>query len=111
MRRAAPHELPSRAFPVMTARITEAELERWLPIPFDEVTDPLAAAERSKGALVQLDAGMFVVVYYGLDSGQLTVELPETAVGSGAVLEAFLKEVPIPASQVLWRRADVVASP
>ena len=35
MRRAKPNELSENAFPVMTARLTEAELEEWFPVPFE----------------------------------------------------------------------------
>ena len=57
MRRARPHELRAHAVPVMTARMSEAELGRWLPVRFEEINDPLAAAEPPKAALVQLDSG------------------------------------------------------
>ena len=47
MRRAAPDELQARAFPVMTARMSEAELGEWFPVSFDEINDPWAAPEPS----------------------------------------------------------------
>jgi hypothetical protein len=107
MRRAGPHELTTRAYPVMTARISEAELEQWLPVPFDDIDDPLAAPEPSKGALVQLEAGSYIVVYYGKDSGQLFVEIPETTKDSSALIADFFREVPLPIARVLWHRSDI----
>jgi len=106
MRRAKPQELKTRAVPVMTARLSEAELLEWLPVRFDDIDDPLATPEPSKGALIELDSGVHVVVYYGKDSQQLTVEIPETTRDSSAVLASFFNEVPLPTSRVLWHRTD-----
>jgi hypothetical protein len=106
MRRAKPHELSDHAVPVMTARISEAELAKWFPIQFDEICDPLQVPEPSRGALIKLDAGAYVVLNYGKDSGQLTVELPESTKDYTALIAAFFKEVPLPTSRVLWHRTD-----
>src|SRR5881392_783347 len=111
MRRANPHELKTRAIPALTAHLSEAELLKWVPVPFDEIVDPLATPEPSKGALVRLDSGGYVVLYYGHDSHQLVVEIPETTADASALLEAFLDEVPIPASRILWRRSDLGPEP
>ena len=106
MRRAKPHELKTRAVPVMTARLSEAELLRWVPVPFDDIDDPLATPEPSKGALIRLEKGAYVVVYYGRDSNQLTLEIPEATRDSSEIVAAFLSEVPLPLSRVLWHRPD-----
>jgi len=106
MRAAKPHELSERALPVMTATISEAELEEWLPFRFQEITDPLAAAEPSRGALLRLDSGQYFVVYWGRDSGQLTVRIPEAIVPS-LFLSAFLNEVPLPHARITWVRDGV----
>jgi hypothetical protein len=107
MRRAQPHELIVRAVPLMTACIDEGELTKWFPIHFDLIEDPQETAEPSLGALVALDSGAYVVVYYGKMSGQLTVEIPVTS-DPTAMLRAFFDEIPLPASRVLWHRPDVV---
>src|SRR3954451_10756751 len=65
MRVAQPDELTEHALPVLTARLSEAELRKWFPVSFQEITDPAATPEPSKGALIQLDAGQFAVIYYG----------------------------------------------
>jgi len=106
MRRARPHELKTRALPVLTAHLSEAELLKWLPVPFDDIDDPLAAPEPSKGALIELETGAYVVVYYGKNSKQLTLEIPETTGDSSGLIASFLREVPIPVSRVLWHRPD-----
>ena len=106
MRRAKPHELKTHAVPIMTARMSEAELGRWFPVRFEEISDPLEAAEPSKAALVQLEGGAFVVLYYGKESKQLIVEIPESTKDSSALLAAFFEEVPVPLSRVLWHRPD-----
>ena len=106
MRRAKPHELKTRAVPVLTARLSEAELLEWLPVPFDDIDDPLAAPEPSKGALIQLDNGRYVVVFYGTDSNQLTLEIPEETPDFSELVEHFLREVPLPLSRILWHRPD-----
>ena|ERR1043165_240749 len=105
MRRAEPHELTSHAVPVITARLSEAELLKWFPIRFDPITDPLQAPEPSLAALVQLDAGGYVVLNYGKDSGQLIVELPVTIRNTSSLIAEFFQEVQLPLSRVLWHRA------
>ncbi|HXA17631.1 MAG TPA: hypothetical protein VN380_11605 [Thermoanaerobaculia bacterium] len=106
MRTAKPNELKENAFPVMTARLSETELTKWFPISFQEIDDPWAAPEPSKGALVRLDAGEYVVLDYGKDSNQLTVRIP-TALDASACLASLFREVPLPRSRILWRRPDV----
>jgi len=110
MRRAEPHELKEQAFPVMTARLTEAELGRWFPITFDEVNDAWAAPEPSLGALASLDAGEYVVLDYGRDSNQLIVRIPAN-VDASSFLVSFFREIPMPRSRVLWRRRDARLPP
>src|SRR5205814_8723913 len=92
---------------IITARMSEAELTKWFPVRFDEINDPLAAAEPSKGALVQLKSGTYVVLFYGKESKQLIVEMPEPTKDPSSFLDAFFKEVPVPRSRVLWHRAGV----
>src|SRR6266542_4312666 len=104
MRRAEPDELTDHAVPAITARVSEKELAQWLPIRFDSIDDPLQAPEPSLGALAQLDAGEYVVLNYGKDSEQLTVELPATTKDASDLLAAFFREVPLPTSRVLWHR-------
>lgn len=105
MRRAQPHELKDQAFPIMTARMSEAELSEWFPVHFDEITDPWAAPEPSLGALVSLDAGEYVVLDYGRDSNQLIVRIP-AKLDATAFLTSFFREVPMPRARVLWHRED-----
>ena len=106
MRAAKPHELKEHALPVMTARISEAELNKWFPVPFQEITDPWATPEPSKGALVKLDAGHYFVLYFGEDSKQLTLRIAPN-VDASTFLASFFREVPLPRSRVLWRRPGV----
>jgi len=104
MRRAEPDELTEHAVPVITARLTEMELAKWLPIPFEAIDDPLQAPEPSLGALAKLDTGDYVVLNYGKDSEQLTVELPVTTKNVSALLASFLEEVELPVSRIVWHR-------
>lgn len=92
------------AVPAITAHLSEAELARWLPIRFDTIDDPLEAPEPSLGALAQLDAGEYVVLNYGKDSQQLTVEFPANTRNRTTLLAAFLREVPLPLSRILWHQ-------
>jgi hypothetical protein len=105
MRAASPDELKENAFPVMTAKVTEGELTDWFPVSFQEIDDPWAAPEPSKGALVKLDDGEYVVLDYGKDSRQLTVRIP-SGIDASECLASLFREVPLPRSRVLWRRAD-----
>ncbi|HEY6138971.1 MAG TPA: hypothetical protein VI670_14515 [Thermoanaerobaculia bacterium] len=104
MRRAKPHELMDPAVPVITARLSKAELAKWLPIPFETIDDPLQAPEPSLGALAQLDAGGYVVLTYGKESEQLIVEFPIHTRDRTAQLAQFFDEVPLPLSRVLWHQ-------
>ena len=92
------------AVPVITARLSEAELTKWLPVPFDAIDDPLQAPEPSLGALAQLDAGGYVVLTYGKDSEQLIVEFPINIRNKTALLAQFFREVPLPLSRILWHQ-------
>jgi hypothetical protein len=105
VRAATPDELNENAFPVMTAKVTEGELTDWFPISFQEIDDPWAAPEPSKGALVKLDAGEYLVLDYGKDSSQLTIRIP-AGIDASECLASLFREVPLPRSRVMWRRAD-----
>jgi hypothetical protein len=89
----------------MTTKLTEGELTEWFPVSFQEIDDPWAAPEPSKGALIKLDAGEYVVLDYGKDSRQLTVRIP-SGIDASECLASLFREVPLPRSRVLWRRAD-----
>ena len=104
MRAAKPRELRTHASPVLTARLSETELRKWFPVSFQAITDPEATPEPSKGALIKLDAGYLVVLYFGEISKQLIVEIP-ASVDPSELLAAFFHEVPLPRSRVLWHRA------
>ena len=103
MRVAKPDELLTHAFPVLTARITDAELARWFPASFHHLTDPQEAAEPSRAALLRLDKGDYFVLYFGEISKQLTLRIPE-ATDAAAFLDSFLREVPLPLNRIVWRR-------
>jgi len=102
---AKPTELKTHAYPVLTARISEAELLTWFPVVFQHVTDPQEAPEPSKAALIKLDAGDYFVVYYGDLSKQLVLRIPPTTDASD-FLSSFFQEVPLPIARIVWRRED-----
>lgn len=103
---AKPEELTSYALPVLTAQVSDAELAEWFPVPFEEIENPDATPEPSRGALLRLSTGELFVIYFGRVSKQLTLRLPPTSHES-AVVESFLREVPLPLSRVIWHRPDV----
>ena len=117
MRTAKPNELKTHALPVLTARVSEAELPNWFPVAFQHIDDPQEAPEPSKAALIKplrgnldtrlrkLDEGGYFVLYYGEVSKQLTLRIPESEDAS-AFLAALLREVPLPRTRILWRRED-----
>ena len=109
MRAAKPSELTERALPVLAAKVSESELSRLIPVPLQDINDPDATAEPSKGALIQLAAGPFVVLFYGKESGRLTLELP-TSGDVQAELRSFLREVPIPTSRIVWMRPGIAVA-
>jgi hypothetical protein len=106
MRLAEPHELTSPAVPVLAAHLSEDELSRLVPIRFKDITDPLETREPAKGALVQLETGGYVVLFYGCSSNELSVEFPSVSNLTRSVAE-FLREVKLPLSRVFWHRPDV----
>jgi hypothetical protein len=105
MRVAKPNELKSHAYPVLAATISEKELSKWFPVPFERITDPQEAAEPSKAALVRLNDGDCFVLYYGELSNQLTLRIP-TSVEPSTFLSSLLREVPLPKARIIWRRQD-----
>jgi hypothetical protein len=107
MRRAKPEELQIRAVPVMTAQVDERELHEWMPVAFEQIDDLWAAREPSKAALIQLESGAYVVVWYGQASQELLLEIPESGVDGTQVLDDFFGEVPLPLSRIRWHRSDI----
>jgi hypothetical protein len=105
MRVAKPDELTTHAYPVLAAAISEAELSRWFPVAFHDITDPQEAPEPSKAALIKLDAGEYCVLYYGELSNQLMLRIP-TSTDASTFLDALFREVPLPRSRIVWRRQD-----
>ncbi len=105
MRGARPEELKHAANPMLTARLSESELAEWFPVAFEEITDPWATPEPSKGALIRLDSDEYIVVYWGYDSNELTVETPNV-ISDKEVLASLLREVPQLESRILWQRPD-----
>ena len=105
MRAGKPHELTTEAFPVLTARVSEAALSKWFPVSFHHITDPQEAAEPSKAALIRLDAGDYFVLYWGELSKQLMLRIP-SATNASRFLNALFREVPLPRTRIVWRRQD-----
>jgi hypothetical protein len=105
MRGARPEELKHAANPMLTARLSESELAEWFPVAFEEITDPWATPEPSKGALIRLDSGEYIVIYWGYDSSELTVEIPNV-IPDKHVLASLLREVPQLKPRILWQRPD-----
>jgi len=110
MRVGKPNELRVPAFPLLTARISEAELTEWFPVPFHSITHPQETAEPSKAALVRLDQGEYFVLYWGEWSKQLKLEIP-SATNPSQFLDAFFREVPLPRTRIIWRREDARLPP
>jgi hypothetical protein len=96
MRRAKPDELNEDAKPIALLKLSEDRLRELFPVEFSEV-DPLAAAEPSIGALVQLESGSYAVVMYGKITGQTEVSMPLTTRWL-----AFLSEVPLRTNEIVW---------
>lgn len=110
MRTAKPNELTEHAVPVLAAQLSESELSRWIPVTFQDIDDPAAVAEPSKGALVKLEGGPYVVLFYGKESGQLVLRFPLSQ-NASADLRHFFREVPLPPSRIVWHRPDVELPP
>ena len=105
MRSARATELKTHAYPVLTAAISEKELSEWFPVRFQHITHPQEAAEPSKAALVQLDAGHYFVLQYGELSNQLMLRIP-TSTDPSSFLSSLFREVPLPRARIVWRRQD-----
>jgi hypothetical protein len=108
MRTAPPETLSTDIRPALTAHVAEADLMRLFPVLFDDV-DPLAAAEPSKAALLQLDSGRLAVVEYGTVTSTVTVSVPSDA-DTGETLLDLLLEAPLllePPSRIDWLSKDV----
>src|ERR1700686_1875584 len=108
MRRARPEELNEDARPIALLRLSRERLEELFPVDFSEV-DPLAAAEPSIGALVQLESGPFAVVMHGKITGDTEVSLPVSA-PIARHWAAFLREVPLITNEIVWTSDKVARS-
>ena len=105
MQAARPDELKTNAFPVVTARISKAELSKWFPVPFEDIRDPEATPEPSKGALAKLANGLYFILYWGELSKELTLRIPKKTDATD-FLAALFREVPLLKSRIVWRRPD-----
>lgn len=76
MRVGKPNEMTVQSFPLLTARISEAELAKWFPVRFHSITHPQETAEPSKAALIRLDKGEYFVLYWGEWSRQPKLKIP-----------------------------------
>lgn len=106
MRAAKADELKVNAFPVLTARISAAELSKWFPVEFHSLTHPQEVPEPSKAALIKLDSGECFVLFWGETSKQMMLRIP-SATDASRFLDAFFREVPLPRRRILWHRDDV----
>ncbi|MEK6373499.1 MAG: hypothetical protein AABO58_12475 [Acidobacteriota bacterium] len=109
MRYAQPHELKGNVVPVLQLHLSEKQFERMFPVRTVGI-DALAAAEPSKGALIRLESGSYVVVTYGEITHRVTVEVPQNADARTVVRELF-EEVDIPGSAIEWIRENVKPRP
>jgi hypothetical protein len=105
MRVADGDELKVNALPVLTARMSGAELADWFPFELHQLSHPQEVPEPSKAALIQLETGEYFVMFWGEISNQLTLRIPTTT-DATAFLSAFFSEVPLPRGRILWRRSD-----
>ncbi len=102
MHRARPEELQTEAVPALTARLSESALAKLFPVKMEEM-DSWDEPEPSKGALIQLESGHYLVVIYGKETQTTEILVPEgTNVTTG--IEALLAEVPLSPKSILWRR-------
>lgn len=108
MRRARPEELSEDASPIALLHLSRERLEELFPVEFSDV-DPLAAAEPSIGALVQLESGPYAVVMHGKTTGDTEVSLPVSA-QMARNWAAFLREVPLVANEIVWASDKVARS-
>ena len=108
MRYARPTELTEAVVPVLQLRLSEQEFDELFPVKTVSL-DPLAAAEPSRGALIRLDSGSYVVVTYGEITQRALVEVPGSADAPNVVRE-LLSEVDVPSTAIEWNRYDVQPS-
>jgi hypothetical protein len=98
MRRADPQELREDARPALLLSLSEKRLSELFPVPFSSME---SEPEPSKGALVQLASGNYIVVAYGAVTRRATVSFP-VSVDVHDAIEALLREVALQPSEVLW---------
>lgn len=100
MRRAQPNELQEDAVPAMVLQTSKQRLRELFPVRFSAM-DTFAEAEPSRGALLQLNDGPFVVVIYGTLSHRTTVSVPVSA-NVRKTIQSLVREVGITRDDILW---------
>jgi large subunit ribosomal protein L29 len=100
MKRARAHELNEDAVPGMVLHATKHRLAELFPVRFSAV-DPLAEAEPSEAALVQLESGAFAAINYGTITQRVTISVPISA-NVRKTIEALLREAAIRAEEIIW---------
>src|SRR5947209_20608103 len=109
MRAARPDELTENVVPVLRLRLSRKQFERFFPVR-TVALDPLAAPEPSRGALIRLDSGSYIVVTYGEETQRAIIEVAQSANPSHVVSE-LLSEVSVSRSAIEWRRDSLDHSP
>ena len=107
MRRARPDELNEDAIPVLVLQLSESRLQQLFPVRLSAV-EPFAEAEPSRGALVQLKGGSYLIVMFGEITHRATLSLPVSAAIDKAVTE-ILDEIPIQSAEVAWAAPEASA--
>lgn len=105
MRYAQPSELTENVVPVLQLRLSERQFDAMFPVKTVDL-DPLAAPEPSRGALIQLDSGSYVVVTYGEVTHLAVVEVPRSAHAPKVIRELF-SEIDVPSSVIEWNVVGV----
>lgn len=101
MQRALPTALQEDAKPVAVLQLMPARLAELFPVRFSDL-DPLAEAEPSRGALIELDeVGTLAVVVYGTITGRTTISFPASA-SFAAQWRALRSEVPLRDDEIVW---------
>src|SRR5262245_24521382 len=100
MRYAQPNELTEDVVPVLQLRLSDQAFDTLFPVKTVNLA-PLAAPEPSRGALIRLDSGSYVVVTYGQVTHRALVEVPGSADAPNVVQE-LLSEIDMPTSAIEW---------
>jgi hypothetical protein len=90
--------------PTLICRLSTNDFHAYFPVQFTE-EEPLAVAEPSLSAAIEMESGFQFIAVYGTQTGNLEIFTP-ISLGVARGITTFLDEVRLSENCIKWQRSD-----